>query len=253
MALSIRDLSFSSERPIQNRFVVDSANSTVAVGDALGIYDIGHAKQFQVRRYDDTVDSLRFHGFANGDSYVEDSVTYVEVDYQGVQLKRATVSGSASSNPGDPVYLTSYDFDSDLKVTQDTEGQDAAGYLQEQQDGSTAWKIILAPSALLGELANKAKYPVGKLTKYTADGAITLPTQDGEAAQLTGSSSAAMTLAAPSAAFVGKRFTIYRSEGTGTHDVDYPDEDGDIITRVLADGEATTLLAISTTGYRPLS
>ena len=62
-----------------------------------------------------------------------------------------------------------------------------------------------------------------------------------------------MTLAVPTAAQLGFQFTVNRTAGTGTHDVDYTDEEGNSVTRVLADGEALTLYAFSTTGWRTLA
>ncbi len=246
----IRDIRTSGERPHQLRYLVQTSQ-TINPDRIVGIHVSG-ANKGQVREYDPSISTLRPLGLSLDDAKTGDGSTYCAVSRDPYLVTRVTVGGATSSDPGDPVFADSAatnpaDLDS-LSVTQ--EGH-AVAHLHEQVDGES-WIILLAPPE---KADDAAAFPaaVPAVTAYTADGAITLPTEDGEAARLTGGASAAMTLAVPTAGIVGMRFTIYRSAGAGTHDVDYTDEAGNAQTRTFADGEAVTLLAASTTGWRPLS
>ena len=258
MALETRNLAYSAERPVQRRFEVLSAQvSSMVPKNLVGIF-ISGANKGKIRDYDPTVASLKYLGILNGDLVLEQdtSVYYGHVDYQGLQLKRATVTGSGSSKPGDPVFAGGDDPNADLSITPTGIGQEPVAQLHEQTaSGSAVWEIVFYPG--YGEKLHAQGVSYGKVTEYTADGAITLPVEDMEAARLSGASSAAMTLAVPPDSFVGKRFTIYMSGGTGTHDVDYTDEGGNAATYTfIADGDGITLLAVhrttALTGWRPI-
>ena len=257
----IRNLSFSSGRAKQHRYqFVDATEAGSALErQMIGRY-ISGANQGKIALYDpnDIASGMRFLGFLNGDPYQDDpnaSEWFGEVDIQGLTLREASVTGSASSKPGDPVYANDLDPLDNLSITPEHIGQEAVAVLHEQlASSSTTWTIVFKPGQS-DDVPGTGGMP--KVTAYTADGPITLPVEDGEAARLTGASSAAMTLAAPADTFIGKKFTIYREAGTGTHDVDYTGEGTGSVTRVLADGEATTLLAvrnaIGANAWRPLS
>lgn len=255
MSTYSKAIAYTSQRPVQGKYPVDGAADSILNGELVGIYVKGNAKVGQVLRYDDTVADLAFHGIAQSEAAAdaEDSAISVIVDYSGLQAKRATVVGSESSAIGAPVYATSYDPDdgTSLTMTQPTAGVLPVAYLKEQSAaGSAVWKIDFVPS--YAKSAEVGAYVPGELNGYTADGAIALPTEDNEVARLTGSSSAAMTLAVPGAAQLGFHFNVTRVAGSGTHDVDFTDEEGNAVTRVLLDGASLRLYAFSTTGWRIL-
>ena len=88
----------------------------------------------------------------------------------------------------------------------------------------------------------------------TADGAIPQSAygHNGAYIPVTGSSSAQLTLADPVAGEIGNVIRIHRIAGTGTHDVDFNDEDGNAVTVVLAATDIVVLQAVSTDGYRQI-
>jgi len=257
MALEIRDITFS-RRPEIHRFLVESAE-VITKGELVGVHDgTGSGTKGEVEDYNDGVSGLRFLGVNIGDTVTGDgSTVYCNVDLTGLAVSKCTVTGSASSKPLDLVYALTADPLDGLTMTAPDGTTAPVGVLLEQLDGSTSWRVQLFPADVAVLALADALRPVGKIgtsTTYTANGAITLPTEDNEAARLTGASSAAMTLAVPTAAIVGYTFTVYRSAGTGTHDVDYTDAAGNAQTFTFsATGNSVTLLAESTTGWRPLS
>ncbi len=249
----VRNVNRSSERPKENRFpVVTGTSSGITVGEMAG-YHLAGASKGQVEPFDPSDANQVFLGFFNGDVFTLQDATdeFVMVDVQGLQMKRANVTGSASSSPTDLVFSdgTGADPLDDLTVTPPTTaGQGAVAVLHEQTGGSTSteWDIIFLPR---GDALQGRTLP-GPATTYTADGAITLPTRQKEVAILTGAASAQMTLVVPTAAQIGLELTVLRSAGSGTHDVDYTDEAGNAQTVTLADGEAVTLLAAVVAGWR---
>lgn len=253
---SVRDVAFSATDPEFRNYVIDSArvgNAAIASGRLAGIYESG-AKQGQVRDYDPTVEALRFHGlFLNGESIQPAGVTPVET---GVITKprliaRADVAGSASSAPSTPLYANSADPGVASTLTVTPNGYDPVAILVKQSaSGSTIWSVLTFGSYVEAQ-PQSSRIAAGKNTVYTANGAITLPTENYEQATLTGASSAAMTLAVPGAGQIGFLFTLLRIGGSGTHDVDYTDEAGNAVTFTFSSSrDQISLLAVSTTGWR---
>lgn len=258
MVIAQRNLNYSNDHPRELRYEVLAAQvSSMVPKNLVGIF-ISGANKGKIRDYDPSVASLKYLGILNGDLVLEQdtSVYYGAVDFVGLKLKRATVAGSGSSAVGDPVYATGDDPNADLTITPAQVNHEPIAYLHEQTaSSSTVWEIVFRPG--YNERVEALGVVPGKVTEYTADGAITLPVEDLEAARLSGASSAAMTLAAPADSFVGKRFHIYMSGGTGTHDVDFTDEGGNAATYTyIADGDGITLLAVhrstTLTGWRPI-
>lgn len=256
MALTaIRDVRASSGIPDFRDYIIDAdrvGNAAIASGRLAGIYQSG-AKQGHVRDYDGSVANLRFCGvFVNGESIAPDGTTVrrTGVIDRGTILEAVPVTGSASAAVGALVYAGGEDPATDLTLT--ANGYDPVGRLVKQRAASsTSWDVEIFASYVGPKPSQAAPGDIGAATAYTADGAIALPTANRQAARLTGASSAAMTLAVPTAAILGMEFTIYRSAGSGTHDVDYTNEAGVAITHTFsASGDAITLLAVSTTGWR---
>ena len=236
----IRNISFSSETPVENRYpIVSGQDAAIVVGELAGIMITG-STQGQVRKYDPAVAGLKYLGVFNADVFTDLDGTskYVAVDHQGLQCKRSTVTGSTTSKPGDLVYAT---------------GSDPLAVLHEQTGGSgtTEWDVIFLRGAYQ---QNLQRITPGKVTTYTGDGAITLPTENYEAARLTGAGSTTVqtTLAVPTIDMLGFVLTVYRdSAGSGAHDVDFTNEAGTTpVTHTFADGNSISLLATSTTGWR---
>lgn len=243
-----RDVPYSQGIPTFRNYPLlssQSGDAGIASGRLASIYVSG-ANKGKVRDFL-TGSTLRFLGvFTSGTEYTVGSGIEVEVIDAGVHLKRISVAGSSAAAIGDFIYASDGDPKSDLTVTPNA-GEPVGRLVSQDSASSLVWDIELLPSAFRSPFQPLLSTP----THYTADGAITLPTIDLEAVSLTGASSAAMTLAAPAASFVGKRVTIFRSGGSGTHDVDYADELGAAITFTFsASGDAITLLAVNTTGWR---
>lgn len=248
----IRDIASGRDLPAQNRYkLLASRLSNMVVGELVGIFESG-ANKGLVRDYDGSVAGLKFLGFLVMDIQTIDadnSIYDAVVQTSGFQVKRCTVANSAAAKVGDVVYATGPDPLDQLDVQSPGIAYDQVGILQEQSaTGSTSWDVLFFPGFSVNRVARS---DVGPVTEYTADGAIALPTLNRSAARLTGASSAQMTLAVPGQAQIGLEFTIYRDAGTGTHDVDYTSEDGTALTFTFsASGDAITLLATSTTGWR---
>lgn len=251
----IRNISFSSETPVENRYpVVSGQDAAIVVGELAGIMITG-STQGQVRKYDPSVAGLKYLGVFNADVFTDLDGTskYVAVDHQGLQCKRATVAGSASAKPGDLVYATGSDPLDELTMTSAAIGRDPVAVLHEQTGGAgtTEWDVIFMKGAFQ---QNLQRITPGKMTTVAASGALTLPTENYEAARLAGigATNVQADLAVPTAAELGFVFTVYRdSAGSGTHDLDYTNEAGTAVTEVLSTtGQSITLLATSTTGWR---
>lgn len=227
--------------------------------ELVGIHVQG-ANRGKIDRYVDNNSLIRFLGICKADQSVNttvDSTNYNDaiVEDNGVVVGgngEVEVAGSASSEPGDPVYADGHEL-SDLSVTRSHIEQEQIGVLISQVGGasSTKWSVSILPSRA-GYRNPAPRYPVGPKTTYTADGAIAQAAyqNDGSYIVLTGASSAQMTLADPVAQEVGNRITIHRQGGTGTHDVDFNDEEGSADTIALAADERLVLLAVNTDGYR---
>jgi hypothetical protein len=251
----IRNISFSSETPVENRYpIVSGQDAAIVVGELAGIMITG-STQGQVRKYDPAVAGLKFLGVFNADVFTDLDGTskYVAVDHQGLQCKRSTVASSTTSKPGDLVYATGSDPLDELTMTSATIGLDPVAVLHEQTGGSgtTEWDVIFLRGAYQ---QNLQRITPGKVTTYTGDGPITLPTENYEAARLTGAGSTTVqtTLAVPTVDMLGFVLTVYRdSAGSGAHDVDFTNEAGTTpVTHTFADGNSISLLATSTTGWR---
>lgn len=256
MALTaIRDVRASAGIPPFRDYIIDAdrvGNANIATGRLAGVYQSG-AKQGHVRDYLGSEANLRFCGaFVNGESIAPDgtSVRRTGVIDRGLIIESVPVTGSASAAVGALVYAGGPDPATNLTLT--ANGYDPIGRLVKQREASsTSWDVELFPSYFGAPAVQASPLDIGAATAYAADGAITLPTANRQAARLTGGSAAQMTLAVPTAAILGVEFTIYRSGGTGTHDVDYTNEAGTAVTHTFsASGDAITLLAVSTTGWR---
>ena len=222
-------------------------------GAFVGVYDgSSSGTRGQLLPYDDSDIGCRFLGVHIGEGGTADGSLQFSAQLDGLTLDRVTVAGSGSSLPGTPIYALT-DNPDDLTITKANAGQDIVGNLLTQVTASgTEWSVLLRPGMEALEAALNSER-VSKVTAYTVDGVITLPTSDGEAARLTGGSSAVMTVAVPTNAILGYRFTVYRVAGSGTHTVGYDTEAGTSIVHALdKTGESTTLLAVSTTGWRPV-
>ena len=231
--------------------LVGKTASVFQNGALIGVYDGSSAgTRGQIIPYDDSDVGCRFLGVHVGDQHTAAAGDEVSVQIDGVTLDRCTVAGSGSSAAGTPVYALS-DNPDDMTITKTNAGQDIIGNLLTQVNGAE-WAVLLRPGVVALDAALNPPR-VCKVTAYTGNGVIALPTSDGEAARLTSASTAVMTLAVPTNAILGYRFTIYRALSTGTNNVTFTGEAGGLgVTHVLAEGGALTLLAVSTTGWRPV-
>lgn len=245
------DVRTSGKRPIIRRYVVVNGQ-TVNPNRVIGILTRGATKG-QIREYDPSVGSLRPLGLLVDDAKTGDAggTVYARVQVDGLAVTRGVVTSSSSSLPGDPVYCDSAaTTPADLEsLNMDAEGFPVAVLLEQVNGTSWIIQMLSEDGALADAIAETEQADV---TEYTADGAITLPTADNETVRLTGGSSAQMTLAAPGAARVGFRLHIYRSGGSGTHDVDFTDDGAGAVTYVFSASDAITLLAVSATEWRPI-
>lgn len=248
--------------PAIESFVVESGK-TLYHRALVGIYHgvgANAALQGQIAPYVVAEEGLRFAGIHFGDDIVGDGTKKSTVFQGGCQVYGAVVANSGSSKPGTQVYATTDNLaDLDVRSPGGVD-EEPIGYLVFQRGGSssTTWDVQLYPITETGlrSLKRQGQEQVLASTHalITADGAINKATLFHNCVQyIRGTSSAALTLAVPTAAEVGQVWHFKRSAGTGTHDIDYTDELGQAVTVVLGDGDVCSLLAVSTTGYRRLA
>ncbi len=254
--------STADKLPSIDAYVVESGKllyhrALVGIYDGLGA---NSALQGQIAPYDPTEEGLRFLGMHFGDQVTGDGTKRSTVNQSGLRINRVTVANSASSLPLTPVYADNDNVD-DLDV-QAAGGQDdePIGYLVYQSGGAstTTWDIQLFDAnqtAIRGVQRQGSEQRIASThAVIAADGAIDKADLFHNVVQyIRGSTSAALTLAVPTAAEVGQVWHFKRSAGSGTHDIDYTDELGQAVTVVLGDGDVCSLLAFSTTGYRRLA
>ena len=230
------------------------SSSSLAGKELVGIHVAGSDKG-KIDRYVKDNPNIRYLGICKAAKSVDtdaDSANFNEaivIENGSVigQSGEVTVANSASASPGDPVFAGSHLLTS-LDVDRSDIDQEQIGVLVKQVGGAstTKWSVSLFPSRY-GFRPGAKGYAVGPKTTLTADGAIaqTAYGHDGAYIVLTGSSSAQMTLADPIASEIGNRIVIHRVGGTGTHDVDFNDEEGSADTIAFA--------ADGVWSYRPLA